>query len=176
MRNNNVKEAGKVTEQIDMEFNARRNYPRRWSRYYNETPWDDMYNPNKLSQKIKELAQEEELCPYQHVNEGDGHFVSPDMYKSLISYCRCGRPRSDFHLLRCVQKEKAKFVPTEEEIAKGIAKDRLQLPKTSSAFVGWHDKTPTYKQWEESIRYKSPVYDMPGERITTSPYNAIIIG
>lgn len=43
-------------------------------------------------------------------------------------------------------------------------------------FVGWHSKTPIYKQWEESIKYKSPIYDMPGERITTTPYNAIIIG
>lgn len=43
-------------------------------------------------------------------------------------------------------------------------------------FVGWQTKSPSYKQWEESMKYISPIYDMPGEKITATPYNAIIIG
>ncbi|XP_075162002.1 uncharacterized protein LOC142234716 [Haematobia irritans] len=173
MQNNAIKDVGKVKEQIDMEFKARRNYPRKWLKYYNETPWDDMYNPNRLSQKIKELSKNEDLNPYQYSKDGIGHFISPDMYKSLLKYCRCGRPHSDLHLVRCVQKEQEKFLPKSEDT---IQTNKLELPKTASGFVGWHYKNPPYKQWEESIRYKSPIHDMPGERITTTPYNAIIIG
>lgn len=37
-----------------MEFKARRNYPRKWLKFYNETPWQDMYNPDKLSKQIND--------------------------------------------------------------------------------------------------------------------------
>ncbi|XP_019890774.2 uncharacterized protein LOC101887438 [Musca domestica] len=167
---------GKVKEQVDMEFKARRNYPRKWLKFYNETPWQDMYNPDKLSKQIKEQMKTKDLNPYKYTSEGDGHFVSPGMYNSLLAKCRCGRPHSDVHLLRCLQKEQSKYLENGNTQLENDKKEHLELPKTSNAFVGWHTKQPIYKQWEESIKYKSPIYDMPGERITTTPYNAIIIG
>ncbi|XP_061395846.1 uncharacterized protein LOC133331466 [Musca vetustissima] len=118
------------------------------------------------------------LEPYRYTKEGDGHFLSPGMYNSLLARCRCGRPHSDVHLLRCLQKEQSKYLKDAKNLQQvdDNKLEHVELPKTSNAFVGWHTKQPIYKQWEESIKYKSPIYDMPGERITDTPYNAIIIG
>lgn len=40
-------------EQIEMECKSRRNYPCKWSKFYQETPWKEMYNQNEINQKIK---------------------------------------------------------------------------------------------------------------------------
>lgn len=45
-----------------------------------------------------------DLCPYKYTGNGDSYFVSPDMYNSLLAKCRCGRKRSETHILKCLQK------------------------------------------------------------------------
>ncbi|XP_065362435.1 uncharacterized protein LOC135955933 [Calliphora vicina] len=176
MNTDPVKKIGKIKEQIEMEYKSRRNYPRKWSRFCNETPWKEMYNQTEINNNMK-TDLKEQTCPFNYSNEGDSYFVSSEMHKSLVAVCRCGRPRSDLHLLRCLQSQQNKYLlkhlnSNEENRVINLNK----LPATSSGFVGWQSKQPNYKQWENSMKYVSPLYDMPGEKITTTPYNAIIIG
>lgn len=48
------------------------------------------------------------------------------MHKSLISTCRCGRARSDLHLLKCLQNQPEKC--NENDVEKNFTK----LPETSN--------------------------------------------
>lgn len=49
-----------------------------------------------------------EQCPYQYTGHGDSYFVSKDMYNTLLATCRCGRPKSNLHLIKCFQKIESK--------------------------------------------------------------------
>lgn len=57
---------------------------------------------------------------------GESRFVSKDMYKELISKCRCGRPRN--HLTNCLQKVKGDACQFQEN----MATEREDSAKTKS--------------------------------------------
>lgn len=54
--------------------------------------------------KKKFPSHQPDLCPYVYTGKGDSYFLSPDMYNSLLAKCRCGRKRSETHILKCLQK------------------------------------------------------------------------
>lgn len=59
------------------------NYPRKWSKFYNETPWDDMYNPNNQSKHLRENSKlDGELMQTIQMDEFDDK-------QSCIPYYRC---------------------------------------------------------------------------------------
>ncbi|KAI8120906.1 hypothetical protein CVS40_8004 [Lucilia cuprina] len=175
MNTDPVKNIGKIKEQIETEYKSRRNYPKKWSRFYDETPWNEMYNQTEINNKLK-TDLKDQTCPFNYSNEGDSYFVSPEMHKSLVAVCRCGRPRSGLHLIKCLQTQQNKYLLNDANLNPDEKKISInKLPETSSGFVGWQSKQPSYKQWENSMKYISPMYDMPGEKITATPYNAIII-
>ncbi|KAM7355948.1 uncharacterized protein ACRADG_001853 [Cochliomyia hominivorax] len=172
-----VKNIGKFKEQIEMEYKSRRLYPRKWSPFYESTLWKEIYNQNEINKKLKTEVKDQN--PLKYSNEDDSYFPSPEMHKSLISLCRCGRSRSDLHLLKCLQNQQNKYLlkATDDKHEEGEEEKSLKkVPETSNGFVGWQTRSPSYRQWENSMKYISPIYDMPGEKITAIPYNAIIIG
>lgn len=67
---------------------------------------------------------------YEYTNSGDSYFVSKDMYNSLYQTCRCGRPRTDAHSLKCLQKVQNPYLKTD---SMGNRKNEFlpQIPKTS---------------------------------------------
>lgn len=146
-----------------------------------------------------------DVCPFVYANEGDSYFVSPEMYQALVAVCRCGRPRRGLHLLKCLQNQKNKCATSKQqkdidnpkehrifnklpETTNGWLKMQFYLFKISAkttlytfaGFVGYTQQQqaqqPSYKKWEDSMKYRSPQYDMPGQRITATSYNTIIIG
>lgn len=49
-------------------------------------------------------------CPFEYDVEhggGESRFFSKDMYNELVAKCRCGRPRTGTHFLKCLQKVKS---------------------------------------------------------------------
>ncbi|KAL9901671.1 uncharacterized protein ACN427_005912 [Glossina fuscipes fuscipes] len=170
-----AKKIGQIKEQCYMENKARRNYPKKWFKPSDQTLWKQMYNQNTFNQQLKEDLKLKDLCPYEYTGQGESYFVSCDMYKSLMSSCRCGEPRTGAHMLKCLQKQKNTFLHENEE--EGNDEVPMKIPETSNSFIGWHSSdTTTYKRWEQSMRYTSPLQSMPGPKITSHPYHAIIIG
>lgn len=131
-----------------------------------------------------------ELCPYKHDGQGDSLFVSPEMHKSLVETCRCGRPRRGIHMEKCLQRALNPHLhdsPDEE-----VKKDPIPMPSTSNCKLLSRNGLPilicllisatfglrkaSYSKLEQSMQYVSPTYSMPGPRITATPYNAIIMG
>ncbi|XP_037933989.1 uncharacterized protein LOC119668822 [Teleopsis dalmanni] len=106
------------------------------------------------------------------------------MYNSLIAKCRCGRPRTGVHVVKCLQKaingqqnlDDNKQQNTETKTG-AIDGSNLKVPPTSNAAIGWSNgQEMRYKKWEQSMKYISPVFTMEGPRITATPYNVLIIG
>jgi len=56
-----------------------------------------------------------ETTPYQYKNEGDSYFVSKDMYNSLVAVCRCGRKKTEGHILKCLQRVHNEYLDSETE-------------------------------------------------------------
>ncbi|KAI9586945.1 hypothetical protein GQX74_002792 [Glossina fuscipes] len=52
------------------------------------------------------------------------------MYKSLMSSCRCGEPRTGAHMLKCLQKQKNTFLHENEE--EGNDEVPMKMPETSN--------------------------------------------
>lgn len=66
---------------------------------------------------------------YEYDNSGDSFFVSKDMYTSMYQTCRCGRPKTDAHSLKCLQKVQNPYLQSD---ANGRKNEFLpQIPKTS---------------------------------------------
>lgn len=54
------------------------------------------------------------------------------MHKSLVAMCRCGRPRSDLHLLKCLQNERNKYLTDATSETNEGNKNFSKLPETSN--------------------------------------------
>lgn len=77
---------------------------------------------------------------FEYDNSGDSFFVSKDMYTSLYQTCRCGRPKTDAHSLKCLQKVQNPYLKND---ANGGKSEFLpQIPKTSlgNQILLLHDK------------------------------------
>lgn len=66
------------------------------------------------------------------------------MYQSLMAVCRCGRPKTDGHILKCLQKEKNIYLTKDANDGEGSSSvsDLQKLPNTSlgmglSIFLLW---------------------------------------
>lgn len=57
-----------------------------------------------MKTKLK-LPPETEKYPYVYKEDsGEARFVSKEMYRAMIAKCRCGRRRTETHILKCLQK------------------------------------------------------------------------
>ncbi|XP_068148672.1 uncharacterized protein [Drosophila tropicalis] len=178
-----AKVIGKVKEQVRMEHKSRRNYPKVWSNVA-DVEKNRFYNQNEIDSQLKDKLKLQDLCPYEHDNKGECYFISSDMHHSLLGTCRCGRPRRGLHMaFKCLQRTISPVYdnPKEEAMTlEGVEmkkKPQLPVPSTSNSqigFLGMHSSS--YRKLEQSMQYVSPTYSMPGPRVTTAPYNVIIIG
>lgn len=109
-------------QQVEIEHDIRRRYPKKWGDVTKD-PRIHLYSNENLNKALSELngggivrfckimfpSEQIILCtvvtrPYVYNNSGDSHFVSKEMYLSLYETCRCGRPKTDAHSLKCLQK------------------------------------------------------------------------
>lgn len=76
-----------------------------------------------------------EDCPYEYDKDsGEARFVSKDMYNALLATCRCGRKKTDTHIVRCLQKaEPGGVTQRDHEDSAKTGRDRgTKFPATSS--------------------------------------------
>lgn len=179
----------------------RREYGTKWGMLA-EKATNEFYNPGKINAEFRErFKKDTETFPYDYTGSGDSFFISKDMYSALVKICRCGRQKTEGHVLKCLQRVKAKYIEdvqvTEAEDRKDLKAQSTsnflrRLPPTSAGnslllklpeeiikrkipgVVGWPQHT--YQQWESSTKYISPRYTMPGPRIQDQPYGSIFIG
>ncbi|XP_055703030.1 uncharacterized protein LOC129801751 isoform X2 [Phlebotomus papatasi] len=174
---------GKIREQVELEDRMRREYGIKWGMLA-EKATNEFYNPGKINAEFRErFKKDTETFPYDYTGSGDSFFISKDMYNALVKICRCGRQKTEGHVLKCLQRVKAKYIEdvqvTEAEDRKDLKAQSTsnflrRLPPTSAGVVGWPQHT--YQQWESSTKYISPRYTMPGPRIQDQPYGSIFIG
>uniref|UniRef100_A0A1A9W3C8 Uncharacterized protein n=1 Tax=Glossina brevipalpis TaxID=37001 RepID=A0A1A9W3C8_9MUSC len=129
-----AKKIGQIKEQCYMENKARRNYSKKWLKPPDQMPWKQMYNQNIINEQLKkDLKLKVNLCPYEYTGSGESCFVSCDMYKSLMSLCRCGRPRTETHMLKCLQKLQNVYLQEEEEEVENNNENPIKIPQTSNS-------------------------------------------
>ncbi|CAD7003724.1 unnamed protein product [Ceratitis capitata] len=115
------------------------------------------------------------------------------MYNSLLAKCRCGRKRSETHILKCLQKAEnsnsqtaaaaiavndADHALNEGETTRSSSKkpaNVLSYPKTSNSLIGWQKRPSSYKQWENSMRHISPIATMTQPRLTATSFHILHI-
>lgn len=81
-------------------------------------------------------------CPYENTGHGDGYFVSKDMYESLIAFCRCGRKKTDAHVLKCLQKAKDLSSNRVDDAIDSTLEKNEKIPETSSGMYGISEIIP----------------------------------
>lgn len=94
----------KSREQIDIEHVIRRRYDRKWG----DVTLDNrikLYSHHNANEQMKKIPSQKAPLPYEYTGHGQSYFLSKDMYDSLMTVCRCGRPKTDGHILKCLQKE-----------------------------------------------------------------------
>ncbi|XP_011182558.1 uncharacterized protein LOC105212350 [Zeugodacus cucurbitae] len=181
-----AKQLGIGKEQARIEHLARRNFQKKWAKLADEK-LNRFYNQNEVNQQLNEILKNKDLCPYKYTGKGDSYFVSPDMYNSMLAKCRCGRKRSETHILKCLQKaenpynQRAASADVSAENAGQATGDRSKsaanasYPKTSNSLIGWQKRPSSYKQWENSMKHISPIATMPQPRLTATSYNILHI-
>ncbi|XP_039489174.1 uncharacterized protein LOC120450302 [Drosophila santomea] len=172
-----AKVIGKLKEQVRMEHNSRRSFPKAWSEISGKQN-NKFYHQSEINSQLSNQLKLKDLCPFLHNNQGESRFVSPEMYKPLLAVCRCGRPRENHHMGKCLQRA---LSPDYKQamIQKGTQEGKTEplcVPSTSSSTIGFVGISKNYHKLERSMQYVSPAYSMPGPRITAVPYNNIIIG
>ncbi|XP_015043636.2 uncharacterized protein [Drosophila pseudoobscura] len=174
-----AKVIGKLKEQVRMEHKSRRNYPEVWHQI-SDNATNRFYHQNEIDSQLKGQLKLQELCPFVHDNKGESRFVSPEMYNSLLSRCRCGRSRRGPHMGKCLQRTVSPDY--DYDVAQPCAKDsegkkgEPAVPRTSNSSIGLLGIQTSYRKLEQSMQYVSPTFSMPGPRITAVPYNIIVIG
>ncbi|XP_030386059.1 uncharacterized protein LOC115632909 [Scaptodrosophila lebanonensis] len=167
---------GKIKEQVCMEHRSRRNYPNAWAKVA-DAETNRFYHQDEIDKQLSKKLILQQLSPFEHNNEGDSYFVSPDMHKSLVATCRCGRPRRGTHMAKCLQRSINPYqVGAPPDKSDAHAPSVTGVPRTSNSHIGFVQSTPNYRKLEQSMRYESPTFSMPGPRVTEAPYNVIIIG
>ncbi|KAH8379725.1 hypothetical protein KR009_006818, partial [Drosophila setifemur] len=168
-------------EQVRMEHKARRSYPKVWTQI-SDKDTNKFYHQNEIDAQLKDQLKLKDLCPNEHNNRGESCFVSPEMYKNLLAVCRCGRSRKGLHMGKCLQRtvspdyEMSSMVDASANKKVDIPPKPRNVPRTSNSNIGFLNVSTNYRKLERSMQYVSPAYSMPGPRITTVPYNTIIIG
>lgn len=117
------------------------------------------------------------------------------MYNSLVATCRCGRKKTEGHMIKCLQKVKNIYLSDDEEDENKNHRIERPLPSTSSGLfyfplqfsccylfsfflcagmIGWPQMK--YKNLERMTYYISPKYTMVGPKVQEHPYSNIFIG
>ncbi|XP_067613804.1 uncharacterized protein [Eurosta solidaginis] len=188
-----TKQLGIGKEQAETEREARHNFQKKWAKL-GDKRLNRIYNQNEVNKELKEMLQKQELCPYEYTGQGDSYFTSPDMYNSLLAKCRCGRKRSETHILKCLQKAAnttdslltsnqinasthGEMLNNDKEMIKNDSNrvNDKSLPRTSNSFIGWQKRPSTYKQWENSMKHISSIATMTEPRLTSTGYHVLHI-
>ncbi|XP_018803826.1 PREDICTED: uncharacterized protein LOC108978143 [Bactrocera latifrons] len=188
-----AKHLGIGKEQVRIEHLARRNFEKKWAKLGDEK-LNRFYNQNEVNQQLQDILRNKELCPYKYTGNGDSYFVSPDMYNSLLAKCRCGRKRSETHILKCLQKaenpnsQRATSADVSKSAQSQSSENACQptadrsksavntsFPRTSNSLIGYQKRPSSYKQWENSMKHISPIATMPQPRLTATSYNILHI-
>ncbi|XP_017127220.2 uncharacterized protein LOC108145990 [Drosophila elegans] len=182
-----AKVIGKLKEQVRMEHKSRRSFPKVWTQV-SDKQINKFYHQNEIDSQLTDRLKLQELCPILHNNQGESSFVSPEMYKNLVAVCRCGRSRRSLHMGKCLQRtlspdfERSMNPKSPQDsnsqgaVPINNAPEPISVPRTSNSSIGFVGISKNYKKLERSMQYVSPTYSMPGPRVTTVPYNNIIIG
>ncbi|XP_054733907.1 uncharacterized protein LOC129241540 [Anastrepha obliqua] len=183
-----TKQLGIGKETARIEQLARRNFQKKWAKLADEK-LNRVYNQNEVNQQLKDTLRKQELCPFKYTGQGDSFFLSPNMYTAMLATCRCGRQRSETHILKCLQKTENKFSKnssTTGEInnasmqgqsakTEGARATGVSFPKTANSLIGWQKHPPSYKEWENSMKHISPIATMPQPRLTETAYHVLHI-
>ncbi|KMY96604.1 uncharacterized protein LOC6736216 [Drosophila simulans] len=172
-----AKVIGKLKEQVRMEHNSRRSFPKAWSGI-SDKQTNKFYHQSEINSQLSNQLKLKDLCPFVHNKQGESQFVSPEMYKPLLAVCRCGRTRESLHMGKCLQRAlspdyKQAMVLNGTDAWNG---EPLNVPSTSSSTIGFVGISKNYLKLERSMQYVSPAFSMPGPRIAAVPYYNIIIG
>ncbi|XP_037721745.1 uncharacterized protein LOC119554775 isoform X1 [Drosophila subpulchrella] len=166
-----AKVIGKLKEQVHMEHNSRRSFPKVWAQIADKQT-NKFYHQNEIDSQLSEQLKLKDLCSYLHNNQGECRFVSPEMYKNLLAVCRCGRARQGHHVGKCLQRA----LSPDYDRSKIQSNQPLRVPCTSNSSIGFVGISKSYQKLERSMQYVSPAYSMGGPRVTAVPYHNIIIG
>uniref|UniRef100_A0A1B0CK99 Uncharacterized protein n=1 Tax=Lutzomyia longipalpis TaxID=7200 RepID=A0A1B0CK99_LUTLO len=142
---------GKIREQVELEDRMRREYKRKWGMLAKKST-NEFYSPGHINREFRErFKKETEIYPYEYTGSGDSFFVSKDMYDNLVKICRCGREKTEGHVLKCLQRVKAKYI---EDIQASGSDERNESQKqtTTSNFLR---RLPPTSAGNESISIKS---------------------
>uniref|UniRef100_A0A1B0D907 Uncharacterized protein n=1 Tax=Phlebotomus papatasi TaxID=29031 RepID=A0A1B0D907_PHLPP len=121
---------GKIREQVELEDRMRREYGIKWGMLA-EKATNEFYNPGKINAEFRErFKKDTETFPYDYTGSGDSFFISKDMYNALVKICRCGRQKTEGHVLKCLQRVKAKYI---EDVQVTEAEDRKDLKAQSTS-------------------------------------------
>ncbi|XP_055611336.1 uncharacterized protein LOC129757946 [Uranotaenia lowii] len=189
---------GKIREQIELESKVRHDYQKRWG-FMTQPETTEYFDLKKNNKKLKDMHQRhaQKVNVHEYDGHGESHFVSKQMFKTLIDTCRCGRKKvTNMHALKCLQKSKSTYEKTDDEdeeqeddkdvddgrssVAGSTVSDKSanyipQVPVKSSGMYGWPQNR--FVEMEKSTYYISPRYTMPGHPIVDSqPYHNIILG
>lgn len=91
-----------------------------------------LFTKQNIKKKSKYKNFSVEKCPYEYTGHGDSYFVSKDMYNSLVGTCRCGRKKTEGHMIKCLQKVKNIYLSDDEEDENKNHRIERPLPSTSS--------------------------------------------
>lgn len=73
------------------------------------------------------LSENEQLFRNEYTGHGESYFVSKDMYNSMMK-CRCGRNKTNAHVLKCLQKARNEYLSDDESETEG---DEMKEESTS---------------------------------------------
>lgn len=119
---------------MEVENKVRREYPLKYSQMTTNDA-NYFYNQKKTNMEIRNqqnTGKHVEKCPYEYTGHGDSYFVSKDMYNSLVGTCRCGRKKTEGHMIKCLQKVKNIYLSDDEEDENKNHRIERPLPSTSS--------------------------------------------
>lgn len=95
-------------EQTERENIARRRYQQKWGKLA-EKDMNRFYNQNYINEMMDKFENSENKRtpnenPSSYTGSGESFFITKDMYESLVATCRCGRPKTGGHVVKCLQK------------------------------------------------------------------------
>lgn len=86
-----------------------------------------------LNNELKNMTKPDNNTPYKYTNHGDSYFVSKNMYKVLMETCRCGREKTNGHILKCLQKQtESHMIKRDDNENNNCNIDIEKMPPTSS--------------------------------------------
>ncbi|XP_055846459.1 uncharacterized protein LOC129912286 [Episyrphus balteatus] len=135
-----TKKIGKIKEQVELENISRRRYPDKWGKLTDKDV-NRFYNQDEVNKILRTRADDnvnKDIWPYVYTGHGDSYFLSKDMFESLVAKCRCGRPRTEGHSIKCLQKVQNKYFNDDDDNDDGAAgANRIRigraLPSSSSS-------------------------------------------